>query len=118
MHAVLAPAVLENRSPFGALWRKTCFVTTCRCSAFGCCDSRMAEASIPVLEDTTLPARARAETRPDAWLNPKRFSLMLGLFILVLFPGVIFGTQTFFFRDYGIFGYPLASYHRECFWRG
>src|SRR6266513_2038948 len=78
----------------------------------------MGETSIPVLEDTSLPARAREDVRPAAWLNPKRFSMMLGLFILALFPGVIFGTQTFFFRDYGIFGYPLASYHRECFWRG
>jgi len=81
-------------------------------------DCRMGQTSIPVLEDTSLPARAREDVRPDAWLNPKRFGLMLGLFILALFPGVIFGTQTFFFRDYGIFGYPLASYHRECFWRG
>src|SRR5438477_8033178 len=78
----------------------------------------MGQTSIPVLEDTSLPARTREHTPPDASLNPKRFSLMLGLFIFVLFPGVIFGTQTFFFRDYGIFGYPLASYHRECFWRG
>lgn len=78
----------------------------------------MAEISIPVLEDTSLPRKAREEASPDSWLNPKRFSFMLGLFILALFPGVIFGTQTFFFRDYGIFGYPLASYHRECFWRG
>src|SRR5437764_1294067 len=78
----------------------------------------MGQTSIPVLEDTSLPARTREHTPPDASLNPKRFSLMLGLFIFVLFPGVIFGTQTFFFRDYAIFGYPLASYHRECFWRG
>src|SRR5439155_24997594 len=25
---------------------------------------------------------------------------------------------TFYFRDYGIFGYPLAKYHRDCFWNG
>jgi len=24
-----------------------------------------------------------------------------------------FGGQTFFFRDFGMFGYPLAHYHRE-----
>lgn len=31
---------------------------------------------------------------------------------------MILGRDTFFFRDFAIFSYPLASYHRECFWRG
>jgi hypothetical protein len=42
----------------------------------------------------------------------------LALLLVAIFPGVLFGTQTFAFRDYGIFGYPLAHYHRACFWRG
>lgn len=72
----------------------------------------------------TLPAALEtgdgSETRviSDAWLTRNRFALLLGLFIMALFPAVIFGTQSFYFRDYGIFGYPLASYHRDCFWRG
>ena len=28
------------------------------------------------------------------------------------------GGRTFIFRDFGLFGYPLAYYHRESFWRG
>ena len=78
----------------------------------------MAETALLPSQQTSVSSLAPEDRRPDAWLTSKRFSLMLGLFIVVLFPGVIFGTQTFFFRDYGIFGYPLASYHRECFWRG
>src|SRR3954452_18842024 len=72
----------------------------------------MDDAEIPVLEHT------RTETPAREWFTPGRFAAFLGLFILCLFPTVLFGAQTFFFRDYGIFGYPLAAYHRECFWRG
>jgi hypothetical protein len=28
------------------------------------------------------------------------------------------GLATFFFRDFGLFSYPLAYYFKECFWRG
>src|SRR5947208_3040890 len=42
----------------------------------------------------------------------------LAVLIGVAFPDVIFGDSTFFFRDFGFFGYPLAYYHRESFWRG
>jgi hypothetical protein len=52
------------------------------------------------------------------WLTPARFTLLLALLLVATFFGVLFGTQTFAFRDYGIFGYPLAYYHRACFWRG
>ena len=43
---------------------------------------------------------------------------MLALFIIAAFPDVIFGGRTFFYRDFGIFGYPLAFHHRESFWNG
>src|SRR5436305_1185345 len=66
-----------------------------------------------------IPLRRFArQTRCDSWLTPGRFAGLLVGFLFCLFPGVLFGAQTFFFRDYGIFGYPLAAYHRECFWRG
>ncbi len=35
-----------------------------------------------------------------------------------MFPEVLLGTRTFVFRDYSQFGYPLAHYFRESFWRG
>ena len=52
------------------------------------------------------------------WFTPGRFVVLLALFIFVFFPDVVLGTRTFIFRDYGLFGYPLAFYHRESFWRG
>ena len=54
----------------------------------------------------------------DEWLTPGRFALLLGLLILAAFPGVLLGGRTFVIRDFGMFGYPLAYYHRESFWRG
>jgi hypothetical protein len=48
----------------------------------------------------------------------RRFATVLGGLILLVFFPVLAGGQSFFFRDYGVFGYPLALYHRDCFWRG
>jgi len=53
---------------------------------------------------------------PDEWFTPTRFALLLGLLICATYPEVIIGTKTFFHRDFALFGYPLAAYHRECFW--
>jgi hypothetical protein len=53
-----------------------------------------------------------------AWLTPGRFAALLGLLILVCFFRVVAGWETFAFGDYTAFGYPLAFYQRECFWRG
>ena len=33
----------------------------------------------------------------------------------VAFAGVLLGRETFFFRDFGYFGLPLAHFHREAF---
>jgi hypothetical protein len=52
------------------------------------------------------------------WLSPGRFALLLAALIICVFPDVVFGARTFVFRDFGFFGYPVAHYHRECFWRG
>ena len=54
----------------------------------------------------------------DEWLTPGRFALLLGLLIFATFPGVLLGSTTFVIRDFGMFGYPLAYFHRESFWRG
>ncbi|MEI7733104.1 MAG: YfhO family protein [Verrucomicrobiota bacterium] len=51
-------------------------------------------------------------------LTPLTFGLFLALLLLAMFPQVWSGSESFFFRDFGIFGYPLAHYHREAFWRG
>lgn len=52
------------------------------------------------------------------WITPRRFGIALALIILAAFPEVILGMKTFGFRDFATFGYPVALYHKECFWRG
>lgn len=52
------------------------------------------------------------------WLSPWRFAAILGGLIVLSFPQVVTGFHSFVFRDFGLFGYPIAHYHRECFWRG
>ena len=54
----------------------------------------------------------------EAWFTPWRFATLLGLLILLCFPQVVVGLETFYYVDYGQFGYPLAFYQRESFWRG
>ena len=54
----------------------------------------------------------------DAFFSPRRFLLALGVLIAACFVPVLFGFQSFVFRDFGLFGYPLAHYHRESFWQG
>ncbi len=57
-------------------------------------------------------------TDADGWFTPGRFAALLAVLIVACFPQVVFGFETFFFRDFGVFAYPLAFYHREAFWRG
>lgn len=64
---------------------------------------------------------AAAETTcraTDDYFSPGRFALFLAGLIAVSFSKVVFLGQNFVFRDFGLFGYPLAAYHRESFWRG
>jgi hypothetical protein len=44
--------------------------------------------------------------------------LLLAVLIMAAFPDVLSGANTFFIRDFALFGYPLAQYHRDCFWHG
>src|SRR6266704_2645911 len=69
-------------------------------------------ASIPDRPDS------RNASASTAWLTPGRFALILAAGILAAYPEVVLGVRTFFFRDFGYFGYPLAFHHRESFWRG
>jgi len=54
----------------------------------------------------------------QAAFTPARFALLLGVLIFAAFPQILLGLQTFAVRDFGFFSYPVASYQRECFWRG
>jgi hypothetical protein len=51
-------------------------------------------------------------------LSAGRFACLLGVLIFANFPGVLLGLQTFIFRDFGLFSYPVAAFQRQCFWRG
>jgi hypothetical protein len=67
----------------------------------------------------TEPKRALAANRDaDGWFTPWRFAALLAGLIVLSFPNVIFGFETFFYRDFSVFAYPMAFYHREAFWRG
>src|SRR2546426_8443957 len=50
-----------------------------------------------------------------AWFTSAGFAATLGVLIIVAFPEVVTGQRTFVFGDYGLFGYPLAYYHRQSF---
>ncbi len=43
---------------------------------------------------------------------------MLAVLVVAAYPEVLLGRGTFFHRDFSLFGYPLAHYHRESFWQG
>src|ERR1019366_49153 len=54
----------------------------------------------------------------DKCFPPWRFAALLAILVGAAYPEVLFGQGTFFDRDFALFGYPLAYYHRESFWRG
>jgi hypothetical protein len=75
------------------------------------------------LEVSLTPAIPQAAPVPVAveakeWVTPGRFAAVLLIFICAAYPDVVFGRNTFYFRDFGYFGYPLAHYFRESVWRG
>ncbi len=54
----------------------------------------------------------------DAWLTPGRFAVLLAVLTLASYPQVFLGLQTFVYRDFGYFAYPIGYHLRESFWRG
>ena len=54
----------------------------------------------------------------DREFSAARLALLLGLLMLVSYPDILLGTHAFFYRDTGQFGFPVAYYLRDCFWRG
>lgn len=71
----------------------------------------------PELADAAWARPGDTDTGPG-WLSAGRFSVILAACIFATCPEVVLGLRTFFFRDFGYFGYPLAFHHRESFWRG
>ena len=64
------------------------------------------------------PARPEARVPSDEWFTRSKLFLLLAAFVVMAFPTVVIGTDSFFYRDMGQFGYPLAHLHREAFWHG
>ena len=54
----------------------------------------------------------------DAQFTPGRLALLLLLLIFAMFPQALIGTQAFFYRDAGLFTYPLGYYIRNSIWHG
>jgi hypothetical protein len=54
----------------------------------------------------------------DGELTAARLALLLGALLLVSYPDILACTHAFFYRDTGQFGFPVAWYLRDCFWRG
>ena len=64
------------------------------------------------------PAANPASADRDDWLTPRCFAVLLALLTLASYPQIILGLQTFVYRDFGLFSYPIAYHLRESFWRG
>jgi hypothetical protein len=54
----------------------------------------------------------------DSAFSATRLVLLLGLLMCVSFPGIVFGSDAFVYRDAGVQSYPIAYYFRHCFWQG
>jgi hypothetical protein len=55
---------------------------------------------------------------PGHWFTFGRFAIILAVLLFIPFWDVLLGLKCFIVRDFGLFSYPVAWFHRECFWRG
>ena len=100
----------------GCAWVVGCSCDFCRQAIIICLGWKSGFAKVAHM--TPNPAAPAVSAGADQWFTPWRFAGLLGLLILASFPEVVIGSGTFFHRDFALFGYPLAFYHRECFWSG
>jgi hypothetical protein len=54
----------------------------------------------------------------DSRFSAGRLLLLLGALAVITYPGIVFGTSVFTYRDAGLFTYPVTYYFRDCVWRG
>lgn len=52
------------------------------------------------------------------WFTPGRFAGLLAALVFVAYPQIFLGLQTFIYRDFCFYSYPLAFHLRESFWHG
>ena len=50
--------------------------------------------------------------------TPLRLAVLIALLLVVEYPEVVLGGNSFFYRDFGLFTYPVAHFTRESFWHG
>jgi hypothetical protein len=62
--------------------------------------------------------KERGQSEADAWFTPRRFSFLFAALVILVFPKILLGRETFCYQDFADFGYPLAYYFRESFWHG
>src|SRR5271156_6047139 len=67
---------------------------------------------------STTPDVTSGSANDDSWLTTRRFAILLAVLTWASYPQVLMGLQTFVYRDFGYFSYPLAYYFRESFWHG
>jgi hypothetical protein len=67
---------------------------------------------------SAVPDTSASKTKGDAWFTRPKLLLWLACFVVLGFPTVVIGTSSFYYRDMGLFGYPLAQFYREAFWHG
>jgi hypothetical protein len=58
------------------------------------------------------------QSSPRNWAEPQWFALLLAAMIFIPFSNVLLGFDTFVARDFGLFSLPVATFHKQCFWRG
>jgi hypothetical protein len=58
------------------------------------------------------------QSSPRNWAEPQRFALLLAAMVFIPFWNVLLGFDTFAVRDWGLFSFPVATFQKECFWRG
>lgn len=54
----------------------------------------------------------------DDLFTPWRFAAFLVTALFLIFPRVMTGSETLFYRDFGVIAYPVIFHHHESLWRG
>ncbi len=54
----------------------------------------------------------------DAWFSPWRVGIGLAIALAALFPDIVLGSGSFYFKDFGVLGYPVIQHHHDRFWSG
>ncbi len=65
-----------------------------------------------------MTSHAKFESASGREFTLRNFSLLLAVVLVAWRWPIFFGGESFIYRDFGYFGYPLAFHHRASFWDG